>query len=768
MRVRRIRVRIALSLLVCPALAVPVTALAQPAPEPGMAIVDFLAGLRAAGASIIYSNELVPESLAVTATPQAADPLGQLREVLQPHGLTVEIGPRGSWLIVRGAPSASPVPGASAPFRRPPPPLESIVVSVSRYAFTRSGEATYREVDRLQLDNAPTIGEDALRTTHGLPGLTSSGVTARVNVRGGVDDESLLLLDGVRLYSPFHLKDFQSVFGGISPRLLDLVEVRTGGFPARYGDRMSGVIDMRSITPVEHRHFEIGVSTLASSLLSSGTFDDDNGAWVASARRGNLDLLLNAAGSDAGRPQYTDYFAKLSYAVNDGLTVAGSVLALDDKISLADGSEVVAGADYNDRYAWLAINHEATERLSGSYLLSLTELTAKRNGRTDDADMSIGTLNERHGLNVSRLKADWTFDRNGREQLEWGVDIARAEASYDVSTERMLPVPITVDELAMPADSTLTTLALDGRQQAAYVSIGLRATERLAVKGGLRWDAQSYLDDEQVSPRLSAQFDVGDRLSLRASWGRFFQSQGPEEIPVADGLKQLLPAQEAEHAVLGIEFRPSDSMTLRAEAYEKEITNVHPRLENLYARLSLLPELLPDRVIIAADRARARGLELSLEDEREQWRWWVNWTRALVDDRIGERWVDRSWEEPWAFKAGGIWIGTRWTASVALTVRSGWPYTELALADGALVAGPHNAQAFESFRALDLRTSRLFALPRGNFEVYGEVTNALDAENPCCIDYAVELDAQQVPQSLTLDIDNWFPTIPTIGFLWQF
>jgi hypothetical protein len=239
-------------------------------------------------------------------------------------------------------------------------------------------------------------------------------------------------------------------------------------------------------------------------------------------------------------------------------------------------------------------------------------------------------------------------------------------------------------------------------------------------------------------------------------------------MQVADGLTSLFTAQEAEHAVLSLEYSFSATLSLRAEIYEKKFERVRPRFENLFMRRSLLPELLPDRVMIEPLEAAAEGLELSFEGERDRWQWSLSYARASIDDRLPTRWANRSWEEQWSTKARMIWVGTRWTASANLTARSGWPITDLSIIGTQLVAGPYNVTAFESFRSLDLRASRALMLKRGSIEFFIELANALDEENPCCFDYTVGTNAALEPVSLAIDEKNWLPVVPTFGFLWQF
>src|SRR5262249_8315585 len=150
--------------------------------------------------------------------------------------------------------------------------LAEVVVSASQYQLTRSLGAVRNSFSGTDLESLPDLGDDALRAVARLPGTTSNGVTARTNVRGGEAGETLVRFDGVRLYNPFHLKDFQSIFSAIDPRIVGSVDVYTGGFRASDGDRMSGVIDIASLDAPAPRYGEVNLSFFNASALYAGQF----------------------------------------------------------------------------------------------------------------------------------------------------------------------------------------------------------------------------------------------------------------------------------------------------------------------------------------------------------------------------------------------------------------------------------------------------------------------------------------------------------------
>lgn len=732
-------------------------------------IVDVIAELETQGVTVIYGSDLLPDSLTMERVPGAESDLAALDAALQLHGLTLRPGPRDTWLVVLAPePPEEDETAESRPERLVfgPPSLENIVVSASRYAFSRATGPSTAQLDRRQLLHAPTLGSDAIRATHALPGLTSSGLTARVNVRGGDSDEALIIIDGLRLFNPFHLKDFQSLFSSINPQIVDSMSVYTGAYPAEYGDRMSAVIDIRTLTPTQHRLHEIGVSTLNSSVLSAGRFADDRGTWLTSMRRGNLDLLIDAANSDLGTPQYYDLFNKLEYSVSPKTNIKAGLLVLNDKISLNDSDIATAHEDYRDAYFWVGMDY-SSDRLDFDVLVSLIDNSTNRDGTVDDPHGSVGSLADERKFESRAVRASWTYAINDSHWLRTGVEYRDSDASYDFQSQKADRFVIPTPGLARPPQTIDEFVAIEGERHAVFLSYRAQPVPAITTELGLRWDRQDLPADRQLSPRFNVLYDVGERFSVRASWGRYFQAHSFDELQIADGVTNLYPAQESEHTVLGVEYLLGDAASIRLEAYRKEFELLRPRFENLFDRVSLLPELQPDRVMIAPLRGEASGVELSMEGENGPWQWWVNLARSRTRDVFADSRADRSWEEPWSFKGGLLWSGNKWTVSLATTWHTGWPITDLALIGDELSTGQLNGSRLPNFSSVDLRASRSFALERSELEWFVELNNALNAENPCCLEFDVELDSTSRPQSLNVSTDNWLAAIPTIGFVWR-
>ena len=220
--------------------------------------------------------------------------------------------------------------------------------------------------------------------------------------------------------------------------------------------------------------------------------------------------------------------------------------------------------------------------------------------------------------------------------------------------------------------------------------------------------------------------------------------------------------------IFGIRHFLANDISLRAEVFYKDIGRVRPRFENLFDPLGLMPELQQDRVRLDPDSARARGVELSVDQTVGNLNWWSSYTWSNVTDRIAGRDVPRSWDQRHSLQAGIDWKYERWNFSAAASVHSGWPATDLQLDDnGFVVPGPRNAMRHGTYASLDVRLSRKFDVRRGTLLVFAEVSNLLDRNNQCCLDWDI-IDDSPGGESLERGLDYWLPMLPAIGVLWEF
>ena len=222
----------------------------------GRSLAEALNGLHGPGFAIIFSSELVPDALTVRAEPQPGPPADLAQQLLQPFGLGLKNVAPGLFAVVRlDLAGAAAAPPARAPMAAGV--LEQVTIAASRY--TLASEEGAQTMGSGDIAEQPKYADDPLRVAARLPGITSNGESARLNVRGGNSDEVLFLVDGFPVLQPFHVPGQQAPFSSFDASLISTIDAYTGGFPLRYGERMSGVVDLSTLEPDDQFH---------SSLLS--------------------------------------------------------------------------------------------------------------------------------------------------------------------------------------------------------------------------------------------------------------------------------------------------------------------------------------------------------------------------------------------------------------------------------------------------------------------------------------------------------------------
>jgi outer membrane receptor protein involved in Fe transport len=592
-------------------------------------------------------------------------------------------------------------------------------------------------------------------------------------VRGGASNEFAVYLDGVRLTEPYHLRDFQGVVSAVDQRIVETAAIHAGGFPAEYGDVLSGLMVVEPRTPTEIEH-EIGLSVLYTSLLSSGTFAAGRASWLVSGRSSNLDRLL---ADDIGQPAFTDVFVRVGtdLGARHRLTFGGLEFHDDLVFTPEDSptdSERATGDTFN-KQQWLRVTSEWTDRLSSDLWLYSTRFNSTREEVVVDLEEIIGRVDDYRELDMLGMRQVWRYAISDRQSLGFGVEIDDSDAAYRYSSAvTRLGLLATLGGTAPPFRDLALTLS--GRSYGAYVTDRIRVTANLILDLGLRWDRQDYLPsaiDHQYSPRAGLLYRLGERTDLRVSFGSFFQPEGLLDLQVEDGVADFSRAQDASHSIVSLERRLAGTLAIRAEYYRKSTRHARPRYENQFDPLVLVPELRASRVQVAPDRAEARGLELIVSGEQPV-SWWAGMSFARVVDELDGLRVPRSWDQENAITAGVIWGVGAWDLSLAANVHRGWPVTEVTvttLSGGETVAeaGTRNDTRLPSVRRLDFRASKDFRVGPGALRFFAEIANLTDRENACCLAFE-PITLPNGSPGLEREELARFGATGNIGLLWQF
>ena len=411
------------------------------------------------------------------------------------------------------------------------------------------------------LSTVPRLGEaDVLRAAQLLPGVEArNDFTAGLNVRGGEADQNLILMDGYPIFNPFHLG---GLFGTFIDGSVGELELRTGGFPAPYGGRLSSVLNV--VSPEETRpglHGQSTISMLSTSAVLDGTVNNGLGSWLIAGRRTYADQVLKALGRDAVPYYFADGQAHVSYRLSPTTSIGFTLYnGRDDlKGDLASADSVADGGSlsfwWGNRVAGTTITHafaSATATQHVSYTLFHTNL-----------DLGDGALQLDDQVRETSLRGSLDFHVNGVHAPSIGYDVTKDDLAYTLGS----------------TDASVSVI--DNRQHP--MSFGLygddvwRPTTHVMLEGGLRYERLQGSGWQGFSPRLSAKYFINKDFALTAAVGRYSQwlhSLAKEDIPIRlfdfwTSSDRSIPVSRATHYVLGAESWFGSSRFIRLETYVK-------------------------------------------------------------------------------------------------------------------------------------------------------------------------------------------------------
>ncbi len=479
--------------------------------------------------------------------------------------------------------------------------LEEVVVTgKAPEEHVTSIQMSRNELNIDQVKKLPALfGEpDIIKTIQLLPGVISAGEgTSSFFVRGGSADQNLILIDEAPVYDPSHLFGLFSVFNA---DIIKDSELYKGGIPARFGGRLSSILDVRT-RDGNNKEFEgeAGIGLLASNISLEGPIKQNKSSYLISARRSYVDLFLRAADND-NLVYFYDINAKVNWRANNKNRFFLSLYSGRDDFSFGDDF----GFDWGNRTATFRWNHLFNDKLfSNTSLIASNfdyglESTSAADGFTWDSD-----------LQEYSLKNDLNYYVNPRLELDFG---------YHFTYRRFAPGKIVPKEGSIFKETELQNeYALDhafylGAQHSVSDKLTFVYGARLSIfqsvgKGDVylyendldnvnptRIDTLSFGRLEPIKtyvnfePRLSMRYMLNPQSSVKLSYNRMVQnthliSSGTVPLPFntwAPSSYYLKP-QLADQIAAGY-FRnfKDNTYEVSVEAYYKKMDNVTDFADN--------------------------------------------------------------------------------------------------------------------------------------------------------------------------------------------
>ena len=679
--------------------------------------------------------------------------------------------------------------------------LKGIVVTPGRFEIMGTEPVASQTLTRGEIETVPQLGEDFFRAVTRLPGMSGNDISTRFVVRGGEYDEVLVTLDGLQIYEPFHLKDIDGgAISAIDAAAVEGIDLMTGGFTADYGKKMSGVFNITSKqVSQDHARLTVGLSMLNTRLLSEGTFANNKGSWLVSARRGYIDLVLKMVdpGSEI-KPTYYDFFAKTKYQLSRKHVLGVSALHSGDDLHYYGEDDEIGDSlrtNYGNSYAWLTLWSELHPRLRARTIASTAQVRNRRSGQLYYDWLPGLEYRARNfqDFRCSGAKSDWEYEMAGNLFLRFGAEAQWMSTDYDYLNEQyQYNYHMTADSTYITFDRIDTTAVFmrpTGRTMGLYVTNRYRPWRPVTVELGMRYDWTDYSGDNLVAPRIGFVFNLGPATTLRTGWGRYYQPEDIDEMTASDGETHFCPAEKAEQWVAGLQHDFDNGVHLRVEAYYKKYSDLRPDYRNSFDDIEMFPELEGDRIVVSRSGSISRGLELYLKrDTRGKVSWWGSYALAKCEDDVSSILFSDGTLEAYGRKLPSpndqrhtLYFDLnyrpnhKWQFNFAFQFHTGWPYTgvhigTVPIAGGGTLLYLQSDEPLSSrhrnYRRVDLRLNRYFRVGSGRITAFVELINVFGFDNVRSYSYNIVLGG---PSGYYLDTDpeNWFGRLPSFGVAYE-
>ncbi|MBS1669305.1 MAG: TonB-dependent receptor plug domain-containing protein [Bacteroidetes bacterium] len=435
------------------------------------------------------------------------------------------------------------------------------------------------------------LGEpDVMKALQFLPGVQggNEGQTG-IYVRGGGPDQNLILLDGVPVYNASHVYGFFSVF---NTDAISSVELYKGGFPARFGGRLSSIVDIRMKEGAKTKgvHGTASLGLVSSKFMLEGALGNKNkGSWLVSARRSYIDAILtplsklNSGGTNSNGYYFWDLNVKTNYELGVKDHIYLSAYMGKDKFfdkGFENKKQVFsANIDWGNITGMARWNHQFGNKVFGN--LSATYSQYQFNvANSMLAKDSTGQLNSFSSLNRSKirdfgLKYDLDIYNNPYHTIKMGAG---------VTFHTFTPNAVALKSSSLPSVNTDTTFNVSQVPEIdSYIEDDISFSKKLKANIGVHFSGFKTPNHFYTSlqPRVSVRYLIKPTWSIKASYSNMAQyiellsnsSVGlPTDlwVPITDKIKP----QTSDQFALGVAHTTDKGYEFSVEAYYKTMKNV--------------------------------------------------------------------------------------------------------------------------------------------------------------------------------------------------
>lgn len=678
-----------------------------------------------------------------------------------------------------------------------------VIYPNTRTASTETGNYNL-EVKQLEKVSGP--GRDVLMSMKTLPGVSArSSLEARFSVRGGNPDENLVLINDTQVYSPYHLKwnKYGTSTGLFNLDLVEKVQLSSGGFSARYGDKLSSLlqIDYREGNREQFRG-KASISLLDSRLIFEGPLTDKLTALVG-ARVFQWGYLVTTSGlaPDNLDLNFWDIQTHLVYrpSTADKLSLlyirSGDKFIFDNDVneernrtysSWFYGQEFTVQQtdtslfDKNSSFKTelLALSWEHIFSQKNLFKLKYSYYNEMNNDYNRDDFYSFMKFGsdyfwrdqwiEMYFLNLSlknhEFFAEDIFQITDQFELSAGFEFKQQKFDSQFQDENFsqaisnFPTYPANSVIWQDTASTGINRALAGQFESyktgGYAQALTHLSHRITLAFGCRADYYKINNQLAISPRVNLSWLCSDKTTLRLAWGYFFQPPEFYELKYFRNSTENTKAKRAIHYIAGLETHFSPGFSIKLETYYKQLSNLIS--EQIYDPVNPLTSRENDT------RGFCTGVDLQLRYQGECFFSTLSYglLQAREDSQTDDiSYFPRSTDQRHTLISNSTWrLPKNWHIHAQAFYGSGYAYTPSFQTEQGWAPGEKNSAWFPASLRIDLRFEKIFVYSNWSWSFYLDLYNITHSQQVYA--YTYNQDGKQA--------EGFSPFFPFVGVMAEF
>lgn len=560
--------------------------------------------------------------------------------------------------------------------------LDEVIVSSEK--IIKQSQTTQMSFDKLKMNNVKDLpaflGEtDVLKTLQLLPGV-ESGVeaTSGVYIRGGSPDQNLIILDEAQVYNSNHLFGLFSIFNGDG---IKSVEVFKGGFPARFGGRLSSVININMKDGNKEKlvgKFSIGL--LSSSVMLEGPISKRKTSFHINARRTYADLIslpFQPKNSTVGY-YFQDLNFKIHHVFNDKNKLFWSnyygkdnFSSLNEKNTNRDKRNI----NWGNITSTLRWNHEFNNKLFSNTSVIFSNYDFNVNSESKNTSIETKFITS-SGINDYGIKTDFQYIPNPKHRFQFGLT-----GTYHNFTPQRLNLKETgVNEISKNQE-------LNSIESAIYVEDTWKVSKRLSMTPGMRISNFNHKATNYTAfePRIGIAWKATPTISLKTSYSKMNQyihlltNSGfglPTDLWVSSTDK-VKPQQSEQIAIGAIKDFEDSEYSFSIEAYYKKMNDIISYKEG--ASFLVLNNLQSGKNVsweenITEGQGWAYGSEFLFKKERGKLTGWLSYTISKSERQFDELNLGRKFNSKYDRRHSLSLVGI-YKLSKNITLSGNWSFS---------------------------------------------------------------------------------------------